>query len=77
MWTKSGGGLVLGLGDDGFVVGGDVHVYPIDDLSPHVTGAGDGTNCWCGPVRDHEVEQVVVHNAMDERESYELGRPKH
>lgn len=39
-------------------------VAPIDDLKPH----NIGENCWCKPFfRD----DVIVHNAMDQREYYE------
>jgi hypothetical protein len=44
------------------------HVYPVNDLRDHIT---DGGKCWCNPsVKDN----VVIHNSMDERESYEQGR---
>lgn len=75
-WLKSGTGSVLGLGEDGYV-NGDVHVYPNDDLKGHAIGVGDGLTCWCGPVRDVEVPNVVIHSSMDERESYEEGRLPH
>lgn len=44
------------------------HVVPVNDLKEHVT---DGAECWCNPVID---DLVVIHNSMDERESYEEGR---
>lgn len=47
---------------------GDVHVVPENDLKPHDLSM----RCWCRPVRDM-VEDVVVHNAMDQRERYERG----
>ena len=43
------------------------HVVPVNDLREHVTN-GD---CWCNPITD---DGVVIHNSMDERESYEAGR---
>lgn len=45
------------------------HVYPLGDLRPHITQEG---KCWCHPIFDDE-EQLVVHNAMDQRELYERG----
>ena len=44
------------------------HVFPINDLREHVT-AGD---CWCRPEVGEDL--VVIHNSMDDRESYENGR---
>lgn len=76
MWTRSRSSTVLGLGDDGYLTG-DVHVYPMGDLREHEVGEGAGVSCWCHPKRDDEVEGVVVHNSMDERESYEQGRKPH
>ena len=46
------------------------HIYPCEDLKPHVT---DGTPCWCNPTIDDE-DDIVIHNAMDQREKYEEGR---
>lgn len=43
-------------------------VYPLDDLRPHDI---DGT-CWCGPWETGD--GVIVHNSMDQRETYERGR---
>jgi len=43
------------------------HVIPIDDLYEHEVSA----QCWCLPTT--ESETVIVHNAADEREKYELG----
>lgn len=45
-----------------------LHVYPIDDLKPHVL---EGDYCWCQPVLE---DDLIVHNSLDERESYEHGR---
>ena len=46
-----------------------LEVAPNDDLMPHLAGPG----CWCKPKWD---EDVLVHNAMDEREKYERGERK-
>lgn len=48
---------------------GEIHVVPIDDLRWH------DAECWCKPVRDIEHPNVVVHNAMDQRERHERGEP--
>lgn len=49
----------------------DGHVYPVDDLMPHIYTRA----CWCKP-RLEEVEdsdaKVVIHNSADGREGYEL-----
>lgn len=44
------------------------HVVPMNDLREHDT---DGF-CWCNPTVDDDL--VVIHNSMDERETYEEGR---
>jgi len=44
------------------------HVVPVDDLCEHITDR----ECWCNPSVDDDL--VVIHNSMDERESYEEGR---
>ena len=44
------------------------HVVPVNDLREHDTS---GTPCWCDAIED---DGVVIHNAMDERETYEEGR---
>lgn len=48
----------------------DVHVLPINDLREHKQSAA----CWCRPRRDEDEERVVIHNSMDQRETYEQGR---
>lgn len=48
----------------------DIHVTPINDLREHE----DSAACWCGPSRDDEEPRVVIHNSMDQRETYEKGR---
>ena len=45
------------------------HVMPTNDLREHIT---DG-DCWCDPTIDEEYF-IVIHNSMDERETYEEGR---
>ena len=50
--------------------GGDLHVIPIGDLREHE----DSDTCWCRPRRDDEEPSVVIHNSMDQRETYENGR---
>lgn len=45
-------------------------VAPINDLRPHEIGK---VECWCNPYMDGD---VLVHNAMDEREIYERGEKK-
>jgi hypothetical protein len=42
-------------------------VTPINDLRPHMVGK----KCWCKPFYD---EDVLVHNALDGRETLEFGR---
>lgn len=46
------------------------HVYPVNDLREHITS---GEKCWCNPTVD---DGVTIHNAMDGREQFELGRKK-
>lgn len=46
------------------------HVVPVNDLREHDTIG----YCWCNPEVDDDL--VVIHNSMDERESYEQGRLK-
>lgn len=48
------------------------HVVPIGDLKEHETTE----SCWCNPVPDDEEPNVIVHNALDDRESYEDGTRK-
>ncbi len=47
-----------------------IHTYPLNDLREHQT---DGDDCWCNP-RIEEDGAHIIHNSMDERESYEEGR---
>ena len=44
------------------------HVYPINDTRQHVTNGG---TCWCNPTFDG---YVVIHNAADGREDYEVAK---
>ena len=48
----------------------DTHVVPLNDLRDHRYAI----DCWCQPVRDGEYPSVIIHNSMDERETYETGR---
>ena len=48
---------------------GDLHVTPVDDLRPHEVCC----RCWCRPVRDAGTNEVVLHQALDQRERYERG----
>ncbi len=48
----------------------EVHVIPVADLRPHA----EHKTCWCRPSLDLGVDHLYVHNALDERESYENGR---
>ena len=49
-----------------------LHVVPVDDLREHELTI----DCWCNPEEDDEEPTVIIHNAMDERETYENGRRK-
>jgi hypothetical protein len=51
-------------------VSGDMHVMPIGDLAEHA----ERDDCWCRPTRCEDEPSVVVHNSLDERETYENGR---
>ncbi len=44
-----------------------VHVYPLEDLIPHLWSK----NCPCEPKRDEQEPSMMVHNALDGRERYE------
>jgi len=45
------------------------HVIPIGDLREHDASE----SCWCKPQSDEEEPNVIVHNALDERELHEQG----
>lgn len=45
------------------------HVIPIGDLKEHDCSE----ECWCEPFEDDEEPNVIVHNALDDREGYEQG----
>lgn len=47
-----------------------IHVMPVNDLREHETSL----QCWCVPTPEEDNPLVVVHNSMDQRESYEQGR---
>lgn len=53
----------------------DTHVTPIADWREH----HETRDCWCKPERvpDDAGGVIIVHNAMDERETYERGRKLH
>ena len=44
------------------------HVVQTNDLREHNTS---GETCWCNPMID---DLLVIHNSLDERETYEQGR---
>lgn len=46
---------------------GGIHVIPMHDLRDHTP-----TDCWCEPCQDDD--DVTIHNAADQRESYDMGR---
>lgn len=48
----------------------DIHVTPVNDLREHL----DSAACWCRPMRDEDEPAVVIHNSLDQRETYENGR---
>jgi len=48
----------------------DIHTYPLNDLREHEMNR----TCWCHPTPDEEFDKLILHHAMDERESYEQGR---
>lgn len=46
-----------------------VHVYPLDDLFPHIL---DGADCPCRPkIEEVEGGIVITHNSYDRREQAE------
>lgn len=45
------------------------HVVPIADTCEHIISL----DCWCQPYVDEEEESVIIHNALDNREDFELG----
>ncbi|RPE86027.1 hypothetical protein EDC46_0418 [Vespertiliibacter pulmonis] len=47
-----------------------IHVIPLNDYRDHI----ESEQCWCKPI---EIDGVVVHNAMDQREAYETGKLKY
>lgn len=47
-----------------------IHIVPVNDLREHDTLHP----CWCRPRPDDEHEELIIHNAMDQREQYENGR---
>lgn len=52
------------------VVGERYHVYPVNDFAEHDI---DGVTCWCVPVVKAEGSgHIVIHNALDGRESNDV-----
>ena len=50
-----------------------VHVYPVRDMAEHVLA----DSCWCQPVIKPEgLGFVVIHNALDGRESQDATERK-
>jgi hypothetical protein len=49
------------------------HVVPVNDLREHELSE----DCWCIPIADEEEPSVLVHNSMDQRESYEDNKRKY
>lgn len=45
------------------------HIVPLGDFREHELSLG----CWCHPAQHAEHSDVVVHNAMDQREKIERG----
>lgn len=43
-----------------------IHVVPISDLRGHLPSIA----CWCHPTPDDELESVIVHNPIYQREKY-------
>lgn len=52
------------------VIHGCRHVIPLNDYRIHRASP----ECWCKPERAPDMQDVLVHNAMDEREFYETGQ---
>lgn len=45
------------------------HVVPLGDFRQHELSRA----CWCHPKPDEQVPEVMIHNAMDQRERLERG----
>lgn len=45
-----------------------IHIMPVDDFREHEIDV----NCWCKP-KFKDDNTLIVHNSLDERESYERG----
>ena len=54
--------------EDGHMFSDYQHIYPVNDLREHEISA----SCWCNSKWD--MDGLIIHNAMDGRESYEQGR---
>ena len=46
-----------------------IHVIPLNDLREHESNR----ECWCHPRPDDEEHDVIVHQSLDGRETYETG----
>lgn len=54
-----------------------IHIYPLDDLRPHITDQDNRGVCWCRPTVEQEgAGYIVTHNAADGREAFETGQRK-
>jgi hypothetical protein len=51
----------------------EYHLFPLEDLQEHTPFV----DCWCIPAADDDDPDIWVHNALDRREEYERGRPRH
>lgn len=49
------------------------HVTPVNDLREHIVDPD--VECWCKPAYEED-GQLVIHNALDQRERYETGELK-
>lgn len=49
------------------IVGQHPHVMPLNDWVEHLVAP----HCWCHPRCE---DDVWIHNSMDRREDYEVGR---
>ena len=45
------------------------HVLPREDLRQHI----ESVDCWCEPIIENN---IIIHNALDEREKFETGERK-
>ena len=45
------------------------HIIPVGDFKEHELSCG----CWCRPRPHTEYPDVILHNAMDQRDRFENG----